>query len=51
MEHYIPEIDQQSPSKIEDFRPIALFNVEGKLLFSFTAKRLEKHIIAYCKFS
>ena len=51
MEHYIPETDQQSPSKIEDFRPIALFNVEGNLLFSFTTKRLEKHTIAYCKFS
>ena len=46
MEHYIPKTDQPSPSKIENFRPVALLNVEGKLSFSFISKRLEKHIIA-----
>ena len=51
MENYIPKKDQQSPSKIEGFRPIALLNVEVKLLFSFIVERLEKHIKAYSKFS
>ena len=50
MEHYIPKTDQTSPSKIEDFRPIALLNVERKLFFSLISKRLDKHIIANNKY-
>ena len=30
MQYYIHKTDQPSLSKIEDFRPIALLNVEGK---------------------
>ena len=36
--------------KLEDFRPIALLNLEGKLFFGIISKRLEKHIIANNKF-
>ena len=43
-------LEQPSPSKIEDFRRIALLNVEGKLFFSLISKRLEKHIIANNEF-
>ena len=50
MEHHIPKTDQPSPSKVGDFRPIGLLNVEGKLLFSLISKSLEKHIIANNKF-
>ena len=39
---YIPK----SKTNIKDFRPIALLNVEGKLLFSLISKRLEAHLIA-----
>ena len=50
VKHYIPEIDQPSPSKVKDFMPIALLNVEGKLFFSLISKRLEKHVIVNNKF-
>ena len=50
MEHYIWKADQPSPSKTEDFRPIALLNVEGKLFFSLISKRLGKRIIPNNKF-
>ena len=45
-EVYIPKKTPPSPSVIEDFRPVALLNVEGKLFFSLLAKRLESHIIS-----
>ena len=48
--HYIPKTNQPSPSKIKDFRPIVVLNIEGNLFFSFIWKRLEKHIIANNKF-
>ena len=44
-EIYIPKTVPPNPSLIEDFRPIALLNVEGKLFFSLLARRLEAHII------
>ena len=44
-EVYIPKKKPPNPSAIEDFRPIALLNVEGKLFFSLIAMRLEEHII------
>ena len=44
-EVYIPKEKPPNPSAIEDFRPIALLNVEGKLFFSLIARRLEEHII------
>ena len=44
-EVYIPKVNQPNVNKIEDFRPIALLNVEGKLFFSLISKRMEKHII------
>ena len=44
-ETYIPKIVPPNPSHLQDFRPIALLNVEGKLFFSLIARRLEKHII------
>ena len=50
MEHYNPKTDQPSPSKIEDFRSIAILNVDGKLFFSLVSKCLEKHMIANNKF-
>ena len=49
-EVYIPKITPPNTSKIEDFRPIALLNVEGKLFFSLVSKRLEDHIIHKNKF-
>ena len=45
-EIYIPKSKSPSESNIKDFRPIALLNVEGKLLFSLISKRLEAHLIA-----
>ena len=49
-EVYIPKITSPSESKISDFRPIALLNVEGKLFFSLVSKRLETHLILSNKF-
>ena len=43
---YIPKTDQPSFSQIEDFRSIAVLNVQEKLSCSLISKRLEKHIIA-----
>ena len=42
---YIPKKKPPNPSAIEDFRPIAFLNVEGKLFFSLIARQLEEHII------
>lgn len=44
-EIYIPKVVPPNASLIEDFRPIALLNVEGKIFFSLLARRLENHIL------
>ena len=44
-EIYIPKSKTPVSSNIKDFRPIALLNVEGKLLFRLISKRLQSHII------
>ena len=44
-EVYIPKTKPPDSSRIEDFRPIALLNVEGKLFFSLFSKLLENHIV------
>ena len=40
-----PTVQNSLESKISDFRPIALPNVEGKLFFSLVSRRLENHLI------
>ena len=47
---YIPKTDQPSFSQIEDFRSIAVLNVQRKLSCSLILKHLEKHLIANNKF-
>ena len=49
-EIFIPKRKTPMESNIKDFRPIALLNVEGKLLFSLVSRRLEAHIITNNKF-
>ena len=49
-EVYIPKVNPPNVNQIEDFRPIALLNVEGKLFFSLISKRMEDHIIHKNKF-
>ena len=49
-EIFIPKCKTPMESNIKDFRPIALLNVEGKLLFSLVSRRLEAHIITNNKF-
>ena len=46
----IPKVNPPTAHNISDFRPIALLNVEGKLLFSLVSMRLEKHLISNNKF-
>ena len=48
-EVYIPKVKPPKVDNINDFRSIALINVEGKLFFSHLSKRLEDHIITICK--
>ena len=42
---YIPKVSTPSDTKLSDFRPIALLNVEGKRFFSLISQRLETHLI------
>ena len=49
-EVYIHKVNPPNATQIEDFRPIALLNVEGKLFFSLISKRMEDHIIKKNKF-
>ena len=49
-EIYIPKVSSPSENKLSDYRPIALLNVEGKLLFSLVSKHLETHLIHNNKF-
>lgn len=49
-EVYIPKSKEPDESKISDFRPIALLNVEGKLFFRLISKRIEDHVIHDNKF-
>ena len=44
-ETFIPKTVPPNPSLIEDFRSIALLNVEGKIFFSLLSRRMENHII------
>ena len=44
-EIYIPKVSSPSESKLSDFRPVALLNVEDKLFFSLASKHLEAHLI------
>ena len=41
----IPKVDSPDPSKIGDFRQIALLNVEGKLFWSLVADRLYDYLV------
>ena len=43
-EVYIPKNKNPDSTNINDFRPISLLNVEGKLFFSLVSKRIENHI-------
>ena len=47
---YIPKVSTPSNTKISDFHPIALLNVEGKLFISLISKHLETHLISNNKF-
>ena len=44
-EIYIPKINPPNPESIDEFWPIALLNVEGRLFFSLLWKPLEDHIV------
>ena len=41
---------EPDPTRIGDFREIAISNVEGKLFFSMVSRRLSRHIILNNKF-
>ena len=47
---YIPKVSTPSDTKLSDFRPITVSNVESKLFFSLISKRLETHLICNNKF-
>ena len=49
-EIYIPKVSSLSENTLSDFCPLALLNVEGKLLLSLVSKRLEAHLIHNNKF-
>ena len=40
-EIYVPKVSTPSDTKLSGFRPTALINVEGKLLFSLISRRSE----------
>ena len=42
---FIPKVEKPRENKIEDFRQIALLNVEGKLFWSLVANRLYKYLV------
>ena len=44
------KVSTPSDTKLPDFRPIALLNVEGKLFFILISKRLEIHLVYKNKF-
>ena len=41
---YIPKTNPPNPSPVSDIIPIALLNVEGKLLSTLISRKLEDHI-------
>ena len=42
---YIPKVQEPREKKYEDFRPISLLNVEGKLFWSMVSNRLYSHLV------
>ena len=42
---FVPKVDSPNSSRINDFRQIALINVEGKLFFSLVSSRITNHIV------
>jgi len=47
---YIPKTAEPSVDDIDDFRELAIGNVEGKLFFSMVSQRLTRHIVGNNKF-
>ena len=45
METYIPKGEKPVANCIDDFRPIALANVEGKIFWSLVSQRLISHLV------
>ena len=43
-EVYIPKIKVPNPESIDNFQPIALLNIEGKLFFSLLSKLFEDQL-------
>ena len=46
-EIFIPKCKTPMESNIKDFRPIALLNIEGKLLFSLVSRRLDFRLFLF----